>query len=311
MASENDDLLPLFGYVVAAVRESGLPTEYALIPFVESGYRPGARSPGGTAGLWQLIAITARNHNVPIRAGYDGRLSPIDSTRAAVRYLKTLHSMFAGDWRLAVMAYNAGEYRVLGALQAQRPERPQRQAGNPARLVRHHPGLCAQAAALSCLLEQADDREEWLQPLDRPVPRTQLADVARAMSRNLAHGPSGKGHDRGQLRRLNPAFAAGRLVRQSERLRVLAPSAAANGAADTAGDVGSTVAIRAGCGADRRRDRPAATRRRWPPRIRRARIPSAAANRLDIARRYGISATATARAQRARPRAAGCGRAWS
>ena len=51
-----------------------------------------------------------------MRAGYDGRLSPVDSTRAAVRYLKTLHGMFAGDWRLAVMAYNAGEYRVFGAL---------------------------------------------------------------------------------------------------------------------------------------------------------------------------------------------------
>ena len=51
-----------------------------------------------------------------MKPGYDGRLSPVDSTRAAVRYLKTLHGMFAGDWRLAVMAYNAGEYRVFGAL---------------------------------------------------------------------------------------------------------------------------------------------------------------------------------------------------
>jgi membrane-bound lytic murein transglycosylase D len=40
-----------------------------------------------------------------------------------VRYLKTLHGMFAGDWRLAVMAYNAGEYRVLGALRRSRHER--------------------------------------------------------------------------------------------------------------------------------------------------------------------------------------------
>ena len=75
-----DDVLPLFGYVVDSLRAAHLPTEYALIPFVESGYKPGARSPQGPAGLWQLIAITARNHKVPMRAGSDGRLSPVEST---------------------------------------------------------------------------------------------------------------------------------------------------------------------------------------------------------------------------------------
>ena len=49
LAARNDDVLPLFGYVVDAVRAAHLPTEYALIPFVESGYKPGARSPQGPA----------------------------------------------------------------------------------------------------------------------------------------------------------------------------------------------------------------------------------------------------------------------
>src|SRR6478609_3448294 len=169
LVSADDDVLPLFAYVVDALRSAGLPTEYALIPFVESGYKPGARSAGGPAGLWQMIAVTARDHSIPIRAGYDGRLSPVDSTRAAVRYLKTLHGMFAGDWRLAVMAYNAGEYRVLGSL---------RRAGQNARNAKPEtlPGLSPithayvqKLRALSCLLEQADDREEWLHSLDRPV----------------------------------------------------------------------------------------------------------------------------------------------
>src|SRR3546814_7907308 len=43
LASSDDNVLPLFGYVVDALREAHLPTEYALIPFVESGYKPGAR----------------------------------------------------------------------------------------------------------------------------------------------------------------------------------------------------------------------------------------------------------------------------
>src|SRR3546814_20155696 len=66
--------------------------------------------------MWQLIRLTARKYKIPMRAGFDGRLSPVESTRAAVRYLKTLHGMLAGDWRLEAMAYNAGEYRVFGAL---------------------------------------------------------------------------------------------------------------------------------------------------------------------------------------------------
>jgi len=113
LANQDDDALVLFGYVVEELRKSDLPTEFALIPFVESGYRPNARNGGGPAGLWQFIATTAKNHRVQMTPGYDGRLSAVDSTQAAVRYLKTLHGMFGGDWRLATMAYNAGEYRVL------------------------------------------------------------------------------------------------------------------------------------------------------------------------------------------------------
>ncbi|NUS62009.1 MAG: transglycosylase SLT domain-containing protein [Lysobacter sp.] len=229
MASPNDDVLPLFGYVVDAVREAHLPTEYALIPFVESGYRPNARSPSGPTGLWQFIAVTAKNHSVPMRAGYDGRLSPVDSTRAAVRYLKTLHGMFAGDWRLAVMAYNAGEYRVLGSL---------RRAGQNARNAKPEtlPGLSPithayvqKLRALSCLLEQADDREEWLRALDRPVAHLEAQPLppsattldAWARTNNL---------DAAQVRKFNPAFSNGHVpARKDNRaMHVLAPAAFAS-----------------------------------------------------------------------------------
>ena len=70
LAAGDSEVLPLFGYVVESLRSAHLPTEYALIPFVESGYRPGARSSSGPAGLWQFIALTARSHDIPIRTGY-------------------------------------------------------------------------------------------------------------------------------------------------------------------------------------------------------------------------------------------------
>ncbi|RDZ27909.1 lytic transglycosylase domain-containing protein [Lysobacter silvisoli] len=243
LATHGDDTLPLFGYVVDALREAHLPTEYALIPFVESGYKPGARSSAGPAGLWQMIALTARNHRVPIREGYDGRLSPVDSTQAAVRYLKTLHGMFAGDWRLTVMAYNAGEYRILGAL---------KRSGQTARNAKPEqlPGLSditqayvRKLHALSCLMEQADDREEWLRALDRPVPRLQAVTVPDDVA-DLAAWSRRSGHDAAQLQRLNPVFAGGRIGRAGgARAPVLGLPATAVGAVD--GGATETTAVAA------------------------------------------------------------------
>jgi membrane-bound lytic murein transglycosylase D len=221
LAGDDDQTLALFGYVVDALRAASLPTEYALIPFVESGYRPDARSPGGTAGLWQMIAVTARNHDVPMVGGYDGRLSPVDSTAAAVRYLKTLHGMFAGDWRLAVMAYNAGEYRVLDALrrsgQAPAHADTTRLVGMPA-ITRDY---LRKVHALSCLLDQADDRAAWLQAIDHPVPVLQAVAVSGPV-RTLDSWAQRTGRDPLLVRRLNPAFAAGRFA--AAGARILAPA---------------------------------------------------------------------------------------
>ncbi|HSM12142.1 MAG TPA: transglycosylase SLT domain-containing protein [Lysobacter sp.] len=206
LAAGRDDLLPLFGYVVDAMREADLPTEYALIPFVESGYKPGARSPLGPAGLWQMITVTARNHHIRIGNGYDGRLSPVDSTKAAVRYLKTLHGMFAGDWRLAAMAYNAGEYRIFGALrrggQVARDAKPEQLPGLPA--ITH--AYVRKLHALSCLLEQAEDDETWLQAIDRPVPELKAVTLPRDV-RQLDTWAARTGQDSAQLRRLNPVLS--------------------------------------------------------------------------------------------------------
>ncbi len=216
LGNADDDVLPLFGYVVDELRKANLPTEFALIPFVESGYRPGARSSSGPAGLWQFIASTARNHRVPMEAGYDGRLSAVDSTRAAVRYLKTLHGMFAGDWRLAVMAYNAGEYRVLQSL---RRAGMNAQNAQPAQL----PGLSPithayveKLHALACVLEQAETGKDLMASLDRPVPI--LRGHALPAGTTLNRWAEQRSLDPARIARLNPALKASRAGAQ-----VLAP----------------------------------------------------------------------------------------
>jgi membrane-bound lytic murein transglycosylase D len=222
LAARDNDVLPLFGYVVDALRAASLPTEYALIPFVESGYRPGVRSAGGPAGLWQMIALTARDHHVPMRAGYDGRLSAIDSTKAAVRYLKTLHGMFAGDWRLAVMAYNAGEYRVLDALkhsgQHARDADPDKLVGLPEITLAYVRKL----HALSCLLDRADNHAAWMKSLDRPVPLLQ-AQAMPVGTASLDIWAANQGLDGALVRRMNPAFVNGRVVRANQVFQLLVP----------------------------------------------------------------------------------------
>lgn len=283
LAAGNDDVLPLFGYVVDALREASVPTEFALIPFVESGYRPGARSAAGPAGLWQMIGITARNHGVPMRAGYDGRLSAVDSTQAAVRYLKTLHGMFAGDWRLAVMAYNAGEYRVLGALrrsgQNARDVQLDKLVGMPDITVAYVRKL----HALSCLIEQADDRDEWMRALDRPVPRLAAVPVPRDVQR-IDQWASRSGQDAQQLQRLNPVFAQGRISAAGgtpARLLAVLPDAG-NAQADAAGERADDAVADAQAIVDAASDEaPAATQ---PRRHTVARGESA----WTIARRYGV-----------------------
>ncbi|SEK73003.1 membrane-bound lytic murein transglycosylase D [Pseudoxanthomonas sp. GM95] len=227
LADREDDILPLFGYVVGVMRDADLPTEFALIPFVESGYHPGVSSSAGPAGLWQFVSLTARNHGVRMRRGYDGRLSPVDSTQAAVRYLKTLHGMFGGDWRLAVMAYNAGENRVLQAMQ-----RAGVSAGNahPTQLrglSKTTTAYVEKLHALACSLEQAGDQPSWLTALQRPVPRLQPLELPSDFG-SLSAWAQREGHDADQLAGLNPALSRMRSAPAGGSLWVLAP--APNGA---------------------------------------------------------------------------------
>ena len=95
-------------YVIQELEAADLPTELALIPFIESNYDPFSISPSGAVGLWQFMPKTGRMFNLEKSWWNEDRHDPYRSTHAAIGYFKYLLERFDDDIYLALAAYNAG-----------------------------------------------------------------------------------------------------------------------------------------------------------------------------------------------------------
>jgi len=105
-------------HIVAALEEAGLPEELSWLPLIESGFKVNALSRSRALGLWQFIPSTGYKFGLKRDKLIDERMDPVKSTRAAIDYLKELHSIF-GDWTTVLAAYNCGEGRVLSVIRNQ------------------------------------------------------------------------------------------------------------------------------------------------------------------------------------------------
>jgi membrane-bound lytic murein transglycosylase D len=102
-------------YIVEELEARQMPTELALLPFIESSFNPQAISSAKASGIWQFMPKTGKNFDLKQNAFRDDRRDVLASTRAALDYLQKLYNQF-GDWHLALAAYNWGEGNVGKAL---------------------------------------------------------------------------------------------------------------------------------------------------------------------------------------------------
>lgn len=98
-------------YIVEELERRNMPTELALLPFIESAFNPQAVSSAKAAGMWQFMPATGKDFDLKQNAFRDDRRDVLASTRAALDYLQMLHGMF-NDWHLALAAYNWGQGSV-------------------------------------------------------------------------------------------------------------------------------------------------------------------------------------------------------
>jgi membrane-bound lytic murein transglycosylase D len=111
--SHSERYIPMMKQVL---KKEGLPEDLVYLAMIESGFSPHAYSVASAVGPWQFMSATGKHYSLRIDQWIDERRDPLKSTIAAAMYLKELYGIFNKDWYLAAAGYNAGENKILRAM---------------------------------------------------------------------------------------------------------------------------------------------------------------------------------------------------
>lgn len=106
-----------FGYVIEEFKKEEVPLAIVFLAVTESKFNPKYMNKRVYAGAWQLSMFEAKSYglNVNKNKKIDERRDVKKSTQVFIQVLKKHYQEF-GSWPLAMMAYNAGDGRLRGAI---------------------------------------------------------------------------------------------------------------------------------------------------------------------------------------------------
>jgi len=197
--------LPKLTYVQQVAASHDVPGEFALLPWIESGFRPILGRRGhAAAGMWQIMPATARAMGLRVDRHYDARLDVQASADAVMKLLSRYHDEF-DDWRVADVAYNAGELNARRLLDkhGQPPAAPVIPTWPVRHASREH---LTRLLAMACVVREP---ERFHVSLPTLTPEQHLVSVPLPRSMPLALAADHAGMSLSNLKDLNAAFRNG------------------------------------------------------------------------------------------------------
>ena len=107
-----------FPALAKILKDQGVPLDFLYLAVTESSMDYNAYSSAKAAGMWQLLAGTARDYGLEVGDEVDERYDPEKSTVAACKYLKAAYKKY-GHWPTVAASYNAGMGKISSELSKQ------------------------------------------------------------------------------------------------------------------------------------------------------------------------------------------------
>lgn len=195
---------PRLAYVQQVAARHNVAGEFALIPWVESQYRPISGGKGMPSGMWQIMPSTANAMGIRVDRNFDGRMDVPAATDAIMALLSRYHDDL-GDWRLVDYAFNAGEFGIKRTVSQHGapPDEPVIPKMPVKPVTREH---LVKLLAIACVIREPDRFNVSLPTLPSEQ-RLVKVDIDNSMP--IARAASHAGMSTDDLKDMNAAFRNG------------------------------------------------------------------------------------------------------